>query len=75
MKERIKAELHTSLFDIYTQELDNVVAIGKIPRSIVGFYMKSYHYYKNTFMKLRKGLKPAIPHDLDELNFEGDNAK
>ena len=24
-------------------------------------------------MKLRKGLKPAIPHDLDELNFDSEN--
>ena len=68
MKERIKAELHTSpctyTYNPYTQELDNIVAVGKIPRSIVGSYIKSFQYYKNTFMKLRKRLKPAILHDL-----------
>ena len=48
---------------------------GKVPRAIVGLYIESYSHYKSTFMKLRSGLKPAIPHDLDDLNFDGENIK
>ena len=43
--------------------------------ALIGIYIKSYFHYKSTFMKMRKGLKPAIPHDLNDLNFEGDNVK
>ena len=42
IKERIKAVLHISPFSLSTQEMDNVVAVGKIPRSNIGLNIKSY---------------------------------
>ena len=75
MKERIKDEIHTAPSDIYTQEIDKLVELREVPRAIVGLYIKSYQHYTSTFIISRQGLKPVIPHDLDDLNFEGENAK
>ena len=75
MKQRVQDEIHTASSDIYTEECDRLVQFDKLPRSIIGLYIKGYSHFKSTFMKLRKGLKPAIPHDLGDLNFEGDNIK
>ena len=75
MKERVKDELHTPPSEIYTQEVNRIVDLGQVPRALFGLYIKSYSHYKSCFMKIRKGLKPSIPHDLDDLNFDGDNVK
>ena len=59
MKDRVKAEIHAAPSKIYNEELARVVEMQKIPRSIVGLYIKQYDYYKSTFLKLRKGLEQA----------------
>ena len=77
MKQRVKDELHVAPSVIYTEELDAIVAAGridatkKIDPAVVGLYIREYAYYKSTFLKSRIGLKPQIPITLFELNFEG----
>ena len=75
MKERVKAALHTPPSEICTQEDNRIVDLGQVPRAIVGLYIKSYSHYKSCLIKIRKGLKPSIPHDVDDRNFDGDNVK
>ena len=54
MKDRVKDEVHTAPSDIYTQECNRLVEFDKVPRAIVGLYIKSSSHYKSKFMKLRK---------------------
>ena len=41
MKERVQDEIQTAPSDIYSQECNRLVEFGKVPRAIVGLYIKS----------------------------------
>ena len=52
INEHVQDELHIAPSDIYSQECDRVVQFCKVPRIVVGLYIKSYSHKKNTFIKL-----------------------
>ena len=75
VKERIKSEVHVALSAIYSDDIKKLVEVDKLDQATIGLFLKDYSFYKNTLLKSRIGIKPPIPQNLFDLNFEGENFK
>jgi hypothetical protein len=60
MRDRVKSEIHTAPFTIYTEELANATSIDKLPTQVTGLYIKEYCHYKSSFSKSRSASKPCM---------------